>query len=90
MNVLLVAAEAHPFIKTGGLGDVMGALPKALNKIGVDARVVIPNYRNINWNFKKDFKFIKWFFVKVGWRTKYCGVFEYKYGGVTYYFLDNE
>lgn len=90
MNVLLVAAEAHPFIKTGGLGDVMGALPKALSKIGVDARVVIPNYKNINWNFKKDFKFIKWFFVKVGWRTKYCGVFEYKYGGVTYYFLDNE
>ena len=57
MNVLLVAGEAHPFIKTGGLGDVMGALPKALTKIGVDARVVIPNYRNINWNFKKDFKF---------------------------------
>ena len=48
MNVLLVAAEAHPFIKTGGLGDVMGALPKALSKIGVDARVVIPNYKNIN------------------------------------------
>lgn len=43
MKVLMVASEAHPFIKTGGLGDVMGALPQALSKLDVDIRVVIPN-----------------------------------------------
>ena len=45
MNVLLVASEAHPFIKTGGLGDVMGALPQSLIDIGIDVRVVIPKYK---------------------------------------------
>ena len=47
MKVLFAASEANPFIKTGGLGDVMGALPKSLNKIGVDVRVVLPKYKNI-------------------------------------------
>ena len=47
MKVLFAASEAHPFIKTGGLGDVMGALPKSLIKLGVDVRVVIPKYKNI-------------------------------------------
>lgn len=90
MKVLIVASEAHPFIKTGGLGDVIGALPQALNEIGVEARVVIPNYRDINESLKKKFKFIKWFMVPVSWRTQYCGIFEYVYKGVTYYFIDNE
>ena len=49
MKVLFAASEAHPFIKTGGLGDVMGALPKSLIKLGVDVRVVIPKYKNIIW-----------------------------------------
>ena len=47
MKVLFAASEAHPFIKTGGLGDVMGALPQSLANLGVDARVVIPKYKNI-------------------------------------------
>ncbi|MDZ7548080.1 glycogen/starch synthase, partial [Clostridium perfringens] len=45
MNILMVASEAHPFIKTGGLGDVIGALPQSLKNLGADVRVVIPNYR---------------------------------------------
>lgn len=90
MNVLLVASEASPFIKSGGLGDVMGALPKQLSKNGIDARVVIPYYKGILPFFKEKFEFVKWFTVNVGWRRKYCGVFQYKYEGVTYYFLDNE
>ncbi|MEG2789540.1 MAG: glycogen synthase GlgA [Romboutsia sp.] len=90
MKVLLVASEAHPFIKTGGLGDVMGALPQSLMELGMDVRVVIPKYRGINDKFKSKSKFIKWFMVKVGWRTQYCGVYECKYKGVTYYLLDNE
>ena len=47
MKVLFAASEAHPFIKTGGLGDVMGALPKSLINLDIDARVVIPKYKNI-------------------------------------------
>ena len=44
MKILFAASEALPFIKVGGLGDVMGALPKELVKQGIDARVVIPMY----------------------------------------------
>ena len=90
MKVLFAASEAHPFIKTGGLGDVMGALPKSLIKLGVDVRVVIPKYKNIKDEFKQKLQFIKWFTVPVGWRNQYCGVFQYQYKGVTYYFIDNE
>ncbi|MGL4109948.1 glycogen synthase GlgA [Clostridium sp. LP20] len=90
MKVLLVASESHPFIKTGGLGDVVGALPKSLVKNGNDVRVVIPKYKNINNKIKEKLNFIKWFMVQVGWRSQYCGVFEYKEAGVTYYLLDNE
>jgi starch synthase len=90
LKVLFVASEADPFIKTGGLGDVMGALPKALVKQGVDARVIIPKYKNIKDKFKAELYFSKWFMVPVGWRNSYCGVFQYQYDNVTFYFIDNE
>lgn len=90
VKVLFVASEAHPFIKTGGLGDVMGALPQELKKIGVDARVIIPKHKNIKQEFKEKLSFVKWFMVPVGWRREYCGVYKYEHEGVTYYFLDNE
>ncbi|MFC3906569.1 glycogen synthase GlgA [Clostridium disporicum] len=90
MKVLFAASEANPFIKTGGLGDVMGALPKSLIKLGVDVRVVIPKYKNIKDELKQKLQFVKWFTVSVGWRNQYCGVFQYQYKGVTYYFIDNE
>ena len=90
MKVLFAASEAHPFIKTGGLGDVMGALPQSLANLGVDARVVIPKYKNIKDELKQNLQFIKWFTVPVGWRNQYCGVFQYKYKDVVYYFIDNE
>lgn len=89
MKILFVASEAHPFIKTGGLGDVMGALPKNLVKDN-DVRVVIPKYKNIKKEFIEEMKFIKSFGVNVGWRRQHCGIFEYKFEGVTYYFIDNE
>ena len=90
MKVLLVASEANPFIKTGGLGDVIGALPKALSKKGLDVRVVIPKYKGIREDLKNKFSFVKWFMVKVGWRNQYCGIFECTHNGVKYYFIDNE
>ena len=46
MKVLFVASEAAPFIKTGGLADVMGALPKALQTLGIETALVIPNYQD--------------------------------------------
>ena len=90
MKVLIAASEAHPFIKTGGLGDVIGALPQALKKLGLDVRVVIPNYRDIKKEIKEKAEFIKSFEVAVSWRKQYCGILEYKYKDATYYLIDNE
>ncbi|CAK7006484.1 MAG: Glycogen synthase [Peptostreptococcus russellii] len=89
MKVLFIAAESAPFIKTGGLGDVIGSLPKALKKEGVDARVVLPLYSSINRE-KYKIKFVKYIYVSLGWRQIYCGIFEGKYNGIKYYFIDNE
>lgn len=90
MKVLFVASEAAPLIKSGGLGDVAGALPKELARKGVDVRVVIPKYKNINWKLKDKLQFDRWFMINVSWRTRYVGVFTYKQDGVTYYLIDNE
>ncbi|MGL4742427.1 MAG: glycogen synthase GlgA [Sarcina sp.] len=90
MKILFVASEAHPFIKTGGLGDVMGALPKKLASFGDDVRVIIPKYKNIKKQYISDMIFSGSFNVNVGWRNQHCGVFELKHENVTYYFIDNE
>lgn len=90
MKILFAASEANPFIKTGGLGDVIGALPVALKELGVDARVIIPKYQEINKEIKDKLKYINNFTVKVGWRNQYCGIFEYDYEGVKFYLIDNE
>lgn len=90
LNILMVASEAHPFIKTGGLGDVIGALPKSLKNLGIDIRVIIPNYRDIKKEIKENLKYIDNFNVNVGWRTQYCGILGYEYEGVQFYLLDNE
>ena len=68
MKVLIAASEAHPFIKTGGLGDVIGALPKYLKELEVDVRVIIPNYRDIKKDIKDNLKYIRNFEVNLGWR----------------------
>ena len=90
MKILFAASEANPFIKTGGLGDVIGALPVTLKELKADVRVVIPNYRDIDEKLKSKFKYVDNFIVKVGWRNQYCGIFEYNYNGVKFYFIDNE
>ncbi len=90
MKVLIAASEAHPFIKTGGLGDVIGALPEALKKLGIDVRVVIPNYRDIKREIKDQLQVIKEFKFKINFKNECCGILQYKYNDVTYYLLDNE
>ena len=91
MKILFVASEAAPFVRSGGLGDVAGALPKAFNKLGHDARVIIPYYKEeIKDSFKNGMKFVGSTFVDLSWRRQYVGVYEAVYDGVTYYFVDNE
>lgn len=90
VKVLMPAAEAVPFIKTGGLADVMGSLPKELRKLGVDVRVMLPKYSDIPGHFKEQFTKVAELVVPVGWRKQYCGVEEFNCDGVPVYFLDNE
>ena len=90
MKVLYVTAECWPFIKTGGLGDVAYALPKALKKEGVDVRVIMPKYSNIPTYLTDKFKPVAEFSVKVGWRNQYCGIESMELDGITFYFIDNE
>ncbi|WP_027129076.1 glycogen synthase GlgA [Fusobacterium perfoetens] len=90
MKVLFAASEAAPFLKTGGLADVAYALPKALKKINVDVRVILPKYGKIAEEFKEKMEKVTEFKVPVGWRNQYCGLESLEYDGVTFYFLDNE
>jgi len=90
MKVLYATSEAAPFLKTGGLGDVLGALPKAIKKEGIDARVIMPLYQSIPDTLIKHMEFIGSFYVTISWRKTYCGVFCAQEGAVTYYFIDNE
>lgn len=90
MKVLYVTAECWPFAKTGGLGDVAYALPKALKKEGVDVRVMMPKYSTIPTYLKDRLKKVGEFSVDVSWRSQYCGVEQLELDGVTFYFIDNE
>ena len=89
MKILYAAAESSPFMKTGGLADVAGSLPLSLKELGHDIRAVMPLYSNIKEDYKKDMEFLGHFFIDIGWRHKYVGVFSYERGGVPYYFIDN-
>ena len=90
MKVLYVASEAIPFVKTGGLADVAGTLPKALVQEGVDCRVVLPKYGAIKEEIRNQMKHIYDGAINVSWRSKFVGVDEYELDGVKYYFIDNE
>lgn len=91
MKILFVTSEAMPFIRTGGLGDVAGALPKSFLKLGQDARVILPFYKDeIKSTYSDNFRFVGSTYVELGWRKQYCGVYEAVYDGITYYFVDNE
>ena len=90
LKVLFVAAEAVPFIKTGGLADVAGSLPKALTAQGVDIRVVMPKYENIPAEYQQKMKHIGETTVNLSWRSQYCGVSKLTQDSVPFYFIDNE
>ena len=89
MKILFAASECVPFIKTGGLADVVGALSPVLAQKGADVRVMVPLYASIPEKWTSQMKSECEFEVELGWRRQYCGVKSLEYQGVTFYFIDN-
>jgi starch synthase len=90
MKILFAAGEVHPFIKTGGLADVAYALPKALRGMGVDCRVILPNYLEIPQEYKDKMKNIMNFEVNVGTKKVRCSIEYLEYENIPVYFVGNE
>ena len=90
MKILFVASEAVPFIKTGGLADVVGALAPVLAAKGHDVRVIIPDFGAIPHEYHASMSHVCDFEVQLGWRRQYCGIEEIHKDGVTWYFMDNK
>ena len=90
MNILYVTSEAVPFCKTGGLADVAGSLPPSLAANGDRVSVILPLYETVKDKWGEKLHFEKWTFVRLAWRSVYCGLFSVEREGVTCYFVDNE
>lgn len=89
-NVLFITSEAVPFIKTGGLADVAGSLPKYFDKEKYDVRVILPKYMCMKQEYKDMLRYRTHFYLDIAWKTQYVGVLETEYEGVKFYFIDNE
>ena len=91
-SVAFIGSECFPFVKTGGLGDVMYALPKALVDLNCDVRVLIPNYKCIPYKYKEKMVYRGSFYMDLcsDGRKFYVGIMEYINDGVIYDFIDNE
>lgn len=90
MKILMAGAECVPFVKTGGLADVMGTLPGYLKQLGADVRVILPFHRQIKEKYDRQTKTIAEFEISLGWRRQYVGIRELEYEGIIYYFVDND
>ena len=89
-KILFVASEGVPFIKTGGLADVVGSLPKCIDKQFFDVRVFLPKYSCMSQEMKDKMKYVTHFYMDFNWQNVYVGVLEAIEEGVHYYFIDNE
>lgn len=89
-KILFAASEAIPFVKTGGLADVTGSLPKYFDRKRYDVRVILPKYICMEDSLKEKLQFVCRFYVNLSWRRQYVGIFQATYQGVIYYFVDNE
>lgn len=90
LHIAFASAEAAPFVKTGGLGDVAGSLPHALKAAGADVVVFVPKYDTIAQEYKDRMEHLCDFYVPLGWRNEYCGLERLNHAGVDYLFVDNE
>ena len=89
-NILFVASEGVPFIKTGGLADVVGSLPKDIDKEYYDVRVIIPKYSCMKQEMKDRLEYVTSFYMDFNWKSMYVGILKAEQDGVLYYFIDNE
>ncbi len=89
-KILFVASECVPFVKTGGLADVVGTLPKIFDKRYYDIRVVIPNYHCIPWEYREKMITTAYFYMDQHGENLYVGVKSLQIDGIYYYFIDNE
>lgn len=89
-RIAYIASECVPFIKTGGLADVVGTLPRIFDKSKYDVRVIIPNYMCLPAKYKEKMKYLTHFYMDIGWKKQYVGVMYLEYEGVPVYFIDNE
>ena len=89
-KILFAASEGVPFIKTGGLADVVGSLPKCIDKRYFDVRVILPKYACMKQEMKDKMKYLTHFYMDYSWKNVYVGVLESVVDDVHYYFIDNE
>ena len=91
-SVVFIGSECYPFVKTGGLGDVMYALPKALVKQNCDVKVILPRYKCIPWEYQTKMVYKGAFQMDLcaDGKSYYVGIMEYVWDGVVYDFIDNE
>ena len=89
-KILFVASEGVPFIKTGGLADVVGSLPKYIDRNYYDIRVILPKYTCMKQEWKDKIQYISHFYMDFNWKNEYVGILTAEVDGITYYFVDNE
>lgn len=91
-SIAFIGSECHPFVKTGGLGDVMYALPRELVKQNCDVRVILPRYACIPQKYQEKMEYRGEFYMDLGQtgRNYYVGIMEYVWDGVVYDFIDNQ
>jgi len=88
-KILFVASEGVPFIKTGGLADVVGSLPKDIDPHFFDVRVIMPRYNCMHQDKKDMMQYMTNFYMDFDWKSVYVGLFQAEVNGVKYYFIDN-
>lgn len=92
-RIAFVASECQPFITSGGLGEVIGSLPKKLVKLDkgtYEVSVYLPLYGTMSKLYREKLEYVGNIVVQLSWRRQYCGVYKYEENGVRYYFIDNE
>lgn len=89
-KILFAASESVPFIKTGGLADVVGSLPKNIDKESYDVRVILPKYACMKGEWKEKLQYKAHFYMDFNYKSRYVGIMELEVDGIKFCFIDNE